>query len=294
MSLDPVTLVTVSLMLLAFGMGLGLRVNDFRNVAARPKGLIAGSASQILLLPAVAIALAAFVDNPIVIVGLLLIAVCPGGSTSNYFTYLARGDVALSISLTAISGSLAALTVPLVFNGAATWLLDRSVDVSLPFWRTMRSILLFLVVPVIAGMVVKHSRDAFASRIQGIVATGGFIVLLILTPLLVREHFGELYGIAGPAFLGCAVLIPTMMALALSISWRLRLPDAQRRTLAIEVGVQNVALAIFLALTFFEDARYTAVPIAYLILMFVFVPGYVAIARKATTDYLFMCRHDRR
>ncbi len=281
MKLDPVTLVTVSLMLLAFGMGLGLRVSDFKKVATRPKGLIAGSASQILLLPAVAVALAAFVDNPIVVVGLLLIAVCPGGSTSNYFTYLARGDVALSISLTAISGSLAALTVPLVFNGAATWLLDRSVDVSLPFWRTMRSILLFLVVPVIAGMVVKHSRDAFAGRIQGVVATGGFIVLLILTPLLIREHFGELSGIAAPAFLGCAVLIPTMMALGLSISRLLRLPDAQRRALPIEIGVQNVALAIFLALAFLEDARYTAVPVAYLILMFVFVPGYVAIASKA-------------
>jgi len=147
----------------------------------------------------------------------------------------------------------------------------------------MRSILVFLVVPVIAVMVVKHYRDALAGRIQGVVATGGFIILLLLTPLLVREHFGELYGIAGPAFLACAVLIPTMMALAFSISRLLRLPDAQRRALPIEIGVQNVALAIFLALTFFEDARYTAVPVAYLILMFVFVPGYVAIARKATT-----------
>ena len=192
MKLDPVTLVTGSLMLLAFGMGLGLRVSDFKNVATRPKGVIAGSVSQILLLPAVAVALASFFDNPIVVGGLLLIAVCPGGSTSNYFTYLARGDVALSITLTAISGSLAAVTVPLVFNGAATLLLDRSVDVSLPVWRTMRSILLFLVVPVIAGMVVKHFRDALASRIQGVVATGGFIVLLILTPLFVREYFGEL------------------------------------------------------------------------------------------------------
>lgn len=101
----------------------------------------------------------------------------PGGATSNYFTYLARGDVALSITLTASSGSLAAITVPLVFNGASTLLLDRKVDVSLPFWQTMRSILL--------------------------------------------------------------------------------------------------------ALTFLKDPRYTAVPVAYLILMFVFVPGYVALARRA-------------
>jgi len=118
MELNLLTFVTISLMLVAFGMGLGLKVNDFKTVATRPKGLIAGSAGQILLLPAVAVALASFFDNPIVVVGLLLIAVCPGGSTSNYFTYLARGDVALSISMTAISGSLAAVTVPLFFNGA--------------------------------------------------------------------------------------------------------------------------------------------------------------------------------
>ncbi len=103
MELDLLTFVTISLMLVAFGMGLGLEVKDFKTVATRPKGLIAGSLGQILLLPAVAVAIASFVDNPIVVVGLLLIAVCPGGSTSNYFTYLARGDVALSISLTAIS-----------------------------------------------------------------------------------------------------------------------------------------------------------------------------------------------
>jgi len=281
MELNLLTLVTLSLMLVAFGMGLGLEVNDFKTVATRPKGLIAGSVGQILLLPAVAVAIASFIDNPIVVVGLLLIAVCPGGSTSNYFTYLARGDVALSISLTAVSGSLAAVTVPLVFNGAAALLLDSSVDVSLPFWRTMRSILLFLVAPVIAGMVTKHFRDAFAGRIQGVVATGGFLVLLPLTPFLIREQFGELYAVAGPAFLACAILIPTMMALAFSISRLLQLPDAQSRALPIEVGVQNIALALFLALTFFEDARYTAVPIAYLILMYVFVPGYVALARKA-------------
>jgi len=283
MKLDPVTLVTGSLMLLAFGMGLGLKLNDFANVATRPKGVIAGSTSQILLMPAVAIGIAALVESPIVVGGLLLIAVCPGGATSNYFTYLARGDVALSVTLTAISGSLAAVTVPLVFNGAMTLLVDRSVEVSLPVWQTMRSILFFLVVPVIVGMSVNHVRPALAVRARGFVATGGFVVLLILTPLMVGEQFGQLANVIVPALFWCALFIPTMMALGLLASRWLRLPDEQRRALPIEVGVQNVALAIFLALTFLKDPRYTAVPVAYLILMFVFVPGYVAIARRAST-----------
>jgi BASS family bile acid:Na+ symporter len=267
-------------MLLAFGMGLGLTLRDFANVTTRPTGVITGSASQIVLMPAVAVAIASLVDDPIVIGGLLLIAVCPGGATSNYFTYLARGDVALSITLTAISGSLAALTVPLVFNAAMARLVGRSVDVFLPFWQTMRSILLFLVVPVIVGMIVKRCWSAWAERSQAKVATGGFIILLILTPLMVGEQFRQLANVIVPAFVWCGVFIPTMMGLGLVLSRLVRLPPAQRRALPIEVGVQNVALAIFLALTFLEDPRYTAVPVAYLILMFVFVPGYVVAARR--------------
>ena len=146
----------------------------------------------------------------------------------------------------------------------------------------MRSILLFLVVPVIIGMAVKHFRPEAARRAQSIVATGGFVVLLVLTPLMVGAQFGQLAGVAAPAFAWPAVFIPTMMALGLLLSRLLRLPEAQRRALPIEVGVQNVALAIFLALTFLKGPRYTAVPVAYLILMFVFVPGYVALARSAT------------
>ena len=168
-----------------------------------------------------------------------------------------RARKPLSITLTAISGSLAAVTVPLVFNGAASLLLDSSVDVSLPFWRTMRSILLFLVVPVIAGMVIKHFRDAFVGRIQGLVANGGFIVLMILTSLLIREQFAELYGVAVPAFVACAVLIPTMMTLALLISRLLRLSDAQSRALPIEVGVQNVARSPSCWLSLFSRTHVT-------------------------------------
>lgn len=277
---DPVTLVTASLMLLAFGMGLGLRVDDFAAVATRPAGVVAGTTGQIILMPVVAVTVSSFVRDPIVGGGLLLIAVCPGGATSNYFTYLARGDVALSITLTAISGSLAAVTVPAVFNGATSLLLDRSVDVSLPFWQTMRSILLFLVVPVLVGMMVKRFRPTLASGVQSYVANGGFIILLILTPLMVREHFAHLTSVAVTALVVCLVFIPLMMGLGVALARLLRLSAGQRRALPIEVGVQNVALAIFLALTFLDDPRYTAVPLAYLILMFVFVPGYVWLARR--------------
>lgn len=278
--MDINTAVTACLMTIAFGMGLGLQFADFANVAKRPRGVAAGAVGQILLLPAIATLLAAASGNVAVAVGLLLIAVCPGGATSNYFTYLARGDVALSITLTAVSGSLAALSVPVIFNAASNLILDQSSSLTLPFLPTVGRILLFLVLPAVAGMVLRQVRPKFSSRIQPYVANGGFALLMILTPFLVVRFFGELEGIALAAFFWCAVLIPVMMGLGAVLGRLAHLPGAQIRALPIEVGVQNVALAITLALTFFDDPQYTAVPIAYLILMFVFVPAYVAIARK--------------
>ena len=114
-----VHVVTAALITIAFGMGLGLEINNFRNIFKAPKGVLLGMVGQLLILPMVAIILASFAASPIWIVGLILIGVCPGGSSSNYFTSLARGDVALSVSLTALSGMLSIVSVPFLFNIAS-------------------------------------------------------------------------------------------------------------------------------------------------------------------------------
>lgn len=281
MELSLVHFVTATLIAIAFGMGLGLRPTDFRNLAAAPRGVIAGSVGQIILLPTVAAVIASLTGSPVIATGLLLIGVCPGGSSSNYMSYLARGDVALSITLTALSGFLSVVYVPAIFNFAAAHILDKDVSVSLPVVRTMLSILFYLVVPVILGMAVRQAKPDFAAKWRGRVATGAFILLLILTPFLVIDYFDQLLAMAAPIIGWVSLLIVVMMTLGFLLGSSVGLLQGQTRSLTVEIGVQNVALSIFLAVVFLGDVRYVAVPIGYLIMMFVFVPGFIALCRVA-------------
>ena len=279
MELSMVHFVTVTLMTIAFGMGLGLEVADFSRLATAPKPVLVGLCGQIVLLPLVAMGLASMVPVTTVAVGLLLMGVCPGGSSSNYFSYIARGDVALSVTLTAVTGMFSALYVPVLFNFAAGVVLDTEINVYLPVARTMKNIFLFLVVPVLCGMGLRRWQRAWAVKWMGGVATTGMIALIVLTPVMIRDHFGELQGYLVTVGIWVTVLFVIMIPLGYLLGKFTGLVEAQRRSITVEIGVQNVALAIFLAITFFKDTSYLAVPIAYLILMWVFVPGFIVLCR---------------
>ena len=276
-----VYVVAVTLMSIAFGMGLGLEIKDFTRLASAPKPILVGLSGQILLLPVVATLLASFVSVPALAVGLLLIGVCPGGSSSNYFSFLARGNVALSISLTALTGILSVLYLPFAFNFAAELVLGAGVEVSLPVWRTMRSILLFLVVPVILGMVVRKLKRDWAIAWRSRVATIGFIALILTTVLLVRDYIGHLDGIVATVAIWVTALFLIMIPCGYGLAKITGLVEADRRSITVEIGVQNIALAMYLAVTFFDDPSYLIIPMGYLLLMWVFVPGFIAACRYA-------------
>ena len=165
MNIDLVTLVTVALATIAFGMGLGLKFDDFAALAKEPRAAMAGIAGQIVFLPVIAGLIALLAPSPALAMGLILVGVCPGGSSSNYFSYLARGDVALSVSLTAISGSLAILTVPLVFNFIAGQVVGQTFPIELPVAKTMRDIALFMLAPLLAGMAIRSFKPELAQRV---------------------------------------------------------------------------------------------------------------------------------
>ena len=262
-------------------MGLGLQVIDFKNLLTRPTGLFVGLAGQVIVLPAVAAGLASLAEAQIVAVGLLLIGVCPGGTSSNYFSYLARGDVALSISLTAVTGLICVATVPLVFNFFATQLLATDVAVYLPVVDTMRGIFLYLVLPVIVGMTVRRFRQTWAEKWQPRLANGSFALLLILTPTLVVDYYDQLVANAADLLLWVSIMIMCMMSIGFTLGRLFSVPARQVRSLTVEIGIQNVALAIFLALVFLDDVRFVGGAIAYLIMMYVFVPGFVYLCRRS-------------
>ncbi len=269
----------VTLMSIAFGMGLGLEVKDFNRLATAPRPVLVGLCGQILLLPLVATMLASLVVAPELAAGLLLMGVCPGGSSSNYFSFLARGNIALSVSLTALTGMLSVLYVPLTFNFAANLILGAETEVALPVWRTMKSILLFLVVPVICGMTVRVWRRQWAVKWMSPVATTGFVLLILVSPILVWDYFVELDGVVAAVTRVVAILFVIMIPLGYALGKFTGLVEADRRSITVEIGVQNVALALYLSITFFKDISYVIVPIAYLILMWIFVPGFIVVCR---------------
>ena len=284
MQLDIVTLVTVALASIAFGMGLGLTLADFAVLAGKPGAAVAGVIGQVLLLPIVGGLIALLAPSPVLALGLILVGVCPGGSSSNYFSYLARGDVALSVSLTAISGSLAIVTVPLAFNFVASLVVGETFSLALPVSKTMRDIALFMLAPLVAGMAIRHFTSGLAVRIQGLVANAGFALLVGLTPFLIGKHFSILIPVIGPAIaLASGLLIATLL-LGFGLSKAFAFSPPQARTLSIEIGVQNVALAIFLALSYLDNPAYVIIPVAYLLMMYVVLPIYIFLVRRGASS----------
>ena len=280
MNIGLVTLVTVALATIAFGMGLGLKFDDFAALAKEPRAAMAGIAGQIVFLPVIAGLIALLAPSPALAMGLILVGVCPGGSSSNYFSYLARGDVALSVSLTAISGSLAILTVPLVFNFIAGQVVGQTFAIELPVTKTMRDIALFMLAPLLAGMAIRSFKPELAQRVQSFVASAAFALLVGLTPFLIGQHFNLVVPVIWPSFALASTLLIATLILGLGLSKLLGISPPQARSLSIEIGVQNVALAIFLALSYLDNPAYVIIPVTYLIMMYAILPIYIVVVRK--------------
>ena len=236
-----------------FSMGVGLRWSDFQRVAASPKGVVAGMVGQLLFLPLLALAVAAASGLAMELqVGLVLVAACPGGPSSNLYTYHARGDLALSVVLTALSGVITVFTIPLWVNLAGTLFAGELPPVQMPVLPTMIMVAAVTVAPVLAGMVVRSRlSDAAAvlweKRMSG-VATA---ILVLLVAGAVSSEASNLVRYAGEV--GPAVL--ALGTLAMLGGWGLGRAVGEGPkvsiTIAIEVGMQNSGLAISLALSSF-------------------------------------------
>lgn len=236
----PLALATVML-----GMGLGLVPEDFRRIGRDPKAAIVGILSQIVLLPLIGALIVWLVPMPPVIaVGLMVVAICPAGPSSNLITYLAKGDVALAVSLTALSSLITVVTIPVLANLSLRALLGVQAEISLPIGTTMLQILLITLVPTAIGMALRQQWPATCTRLERQVSglAAGLLALIVVV-LLVREG-GKLPDFIVKAGLG-VMLLNGLGTLAGYLAGRLSgLPLAQQITVAIEVGIQNCTLAI--------------------------------------------------
>lgn len=280
--MNPILIVLPILAVLMFDLGLTLRVADFALALKRPRAALVALFGQIVLLPALAWALAAgFGLPPLFVIGVVLIACCPGGSSSNVFSRLAGGDVALSVMLTAVSSVITLFTLPLVM-GWVTAAVGASAGISLPVGNLIKQNLVLMLLPVLIGMAVNYFFPNFARRADKALAKTVFPALLVLVSVFYIQHRATIRDNLG-AVAVCVTLLIILAACSAGLLSRLfRLAGSARRTVVIEVGMQNAAQAIAVASSpFIFNNDTIAIPaILYSMMMNVVLLLYVVMVRR--------------
>ncbi len=286
-------LIPVALGVMMFAMGVGLRPSDFARVGRSPVALTLGVVGQLLLLPLLGLGIARFSGMSMPLqVGLVLVAACPGGPSSNLYTYHARGDLALSVSLTAVSGIVTVFKITLWVNFAGRMFSDGLPPVQMPVLPTMARVAAVTVLPVGLGMMMRSrltdGAAALWERRMTRVATG---ILVVLVVGAVSKEASNLVGYAQSA--GPAVV--ALGALSMVLGWLMGRAAGQGPavaiTLAIEIGMQNSGLAMALALTSFSaihaasgDVAFAVPAAVYALLMYGLCAIAIWIGRRTVPD----------
>lgn len=275
--MSSVLIVLPILTILMFDLGLGLSGADFALIFRRPRALLTGLLGQIIFLPAIAFILASFfgLKNEL-FVGLMLIACCPGGSSSNVFTGIARGDVALSVSLTAFSSLITLITLP--------FLMGQSVE--LPVTNLVIQNLILVLIPILLGMALHKVRASLAAKLHSWISRFAFPALMFLAAIffivnidIIRDYFSQLFVVV-------TLLVIIGMLCGGSLGILARLNHREVRTLVIEVGMQNAAQAMALAASpFVFNQPGLAIPATvYALMMNIVLLIYVAFVKRINPD----------
>lgn len=258
-----------SLVVIMVGLGLSLHADDFRRVVKEPRAVSIGLLNQLLLLPLLALGVALLLDlPPLLAVGLMLLAAAPGGATSNLIAHAARGDTALSVTLTAVSSMVTVVTLPLIVTASIAYFIGESRAIDLPLAETIGQVLIITVIPVAVGMLVRGRAPAFAARMERPVRIASVVLFaLVLAGIilgnlgLIRDNFGTLGG---------AVLLLNVatMALGWGLSRLARLNLERSITIMVESGIQNGTLAIVVATTLLRQGDVALPAGMYSLVMF--------------------------
>ncbi|MDG6777488.1 bile acid:sodium symporter family protein [Thiomicrorhabdus sp. zzn3] len=272
MSPDILTKVILpaALFLIMFGMGLSLKVADFKAVVRAPKAVSIGLLGQMILLPLIAFAIAVILQLPEeVAVGLMIIALAPGGATSNMFTYLAKGDVSLSISLTALVSLITPFTIPIISALSMTYFMGNSTEFSLPIVQTIVQLLVITVIPVALGMLVLSRWPNAATKIEQILKWFAVLFLLLIIALIVLKNANNMASFFAQAGIATLLLNASVLLLGYQIAKWAKLNHPQAVSIGFEVGIQNGTLALVVAGTLIGNSAMMIPAVTYSLLMFV-------------------------
>ncbi|WP_404365401.1 bile acid:sodium symporter family protein [Marinobacter sp.] len=265
-----VQVIPLCLFLIMLGMGLSLVADDFRRVVAYPRAVAIGLGCQLVLLPLIGFGLANVMPlSPELAVGVMLLAVCPGGTTSNLYAHLGRGDVALSVTLTAVASVVTVFTIPFIINGTLLHFMGETAQLSLPVGKTMISLMALTAIPIAIGMTIRRFFPRFAIIVEQKVKYFAVIFLILLIGFLVFQQmdvFLDSLIKAGPVAL---VLNLSTMAIGFWCARAFALNRAQSVSVTLEVGLQNSSLSMVLALGMLNNYAMSLTPAIYTGVMFI-------------------------
>ena len=269
--MDIVTKIApLALALIMLGLGLGLSVNDFKRVLQNPKIFFVGIFSQIVLLPIIAYILLLVIKVPTAIaLGVMIIAAAPGGVTSNVMTKFAKGDVALSISLTAVCSLISIISVPLIVFSSAKLIGVSNISEEITMTGIALKMAGIVTLPVFIGMIIRKFNENFISNnIKFIERTTGFLFLIVFAAIWIEERNNILSYLSQAGVIVLTLNI-VMMIFAYYLAKVFSSNIEQRRCIAIECGLQNGTLAVFVATQIFNDIIYVIPTAAYALIMYI-------------------------
>lgn len=271
------------LIVLMFLLGIDLSRKAFADIVRNPKAVLFGLIGQVVVLPIIAFGVAWLLGlSPIYFMGLMLVSCCPGGSSSNVFSMLAKGDVALSVTLTALSSVITLFTLPIIMEFVSVSVSDMAgVEINLPIGKLLVQNLVLIFVPMLIGGLFKHYFSNAAEKVKKVLNKVAFPALMTLALVFFYQYKGEIIDNFAVLGLSAAALILVAMLCSSGISRIGKFNDAVRRTIVIEVGMQNSAQAIAIASSpFIFNSGEMALPaIIYALLMNVILLTYVYFIR---------------
>lgn len=258
----------LALGIIMLGLGLSLTLDDFRRITKYPKAMTIALLCQMIILPALCFGLVlAFDLDPVLGVGLMLLAASPGGATANLYSHLSNGDVALNITLTAVNSVLTLFTLPFIVNFSLEYFLDSGQYIPMQFSKVLE-VFAIVLIPVSIGMIIKAKSPQFAAKMdKPVKIASALILLIIIVSVVIRErqllvdHFGNL---------GMPVLVFNVLSMAVGYYFPRWLNVGRKQSIAIgmEIGIHNGTLAIYIALNVINNSMMSVPPAIYSLLMF--------------------------
>ena len=271
----------IALALIMLTLGLGLTTSDFTRVIKRPKDFLVGLICQVILLPIIAFVLIKILNvQPALALGVMIIAAAPGGVTSNILTKFANGDVALSVSLTAIISLLSILTVPFIVIQSADLLNINYITQQISMSGISIKMFLVVTLPVLIGMLIRKLANEFIITRKALIEKISLILFIVVFISIWIEEWENIITYLSRAGTITLILNMTMMTLGFYIAKIFASGIAQRKCISLECGLQNGTLAVFVSTQLFDDVIYLIPTASYALIMFVTSIIFVLLLRK--------------